>query len=220
MPFDKAYGPNEKSIFEEKQEQLQEKLVANSEDRLASVLEKLVEQTRQQGLSADQLETLLTRVGMTSAEAMRLSLKPENSEATHISDYFTTTDMAKYGSFDMKPKLAVKTWFCGIEEKDDRLTASEIEGYNKLPNFAEARNGQWKAERKRNGRHEELFISVPFVTISDRMELPSLLLILLELNGGPSTANIHTLLKQLEFYKGLAVSKGATAAELEAALNA
>lgn len=219
MGFDKAFGEEGKSTFQQKVEQVAKtEAKAETVDRLSDILEKLVASSTEKGISAEQLETLLTRAGMTSAEAMRLSLKPENPDPTHISAFFTKDDMLKYGSFENKPKLRIKTYFCGIEEKDDRLTPAEIEAYNALEGFQEARNGVWKAEVKRNGRHEELHVNLPIDTIDSRMGLPPLLLILMELAGGPSTADIHNLLKQIENLKGLAVKSGASVKDLEAAM--
>ena len=168
----------------------------------------------------EQLETLLERVGRSTAEGMRQSLKPENTEHRNESAFFTAADKAKYGSFDQKPKLTRKTFFVGIDERDERLTPAEIEGYNALTTYKEARNGKWKAEIKRNGQHEELWVTVPFETVDQRMDLPPLILILHELNGGTSTADIHSLVKQIEAFKKLAVSSGATAQQLEEAMNA
>ncbi len=190
------------------------------EDKLTKILEQLATQSASAGLSAAQLEAVLTRVGLSTAEGMRVSLKPENTEHRNESAFFTARDKAKYGSWQQKPTLTRKTFFVGVEEKDERLMPEEIEGFNAITGYREARNGKWKAQIKRNGQTEELWIDVPCETVDHRMDLPSLILILHELNGGQSTADVHSLLKQLEALKRDAISRGASAGELEALLLA
>ena len=190
------------------------------EDKLFALIDKLTTAGTQSGLNPTQLESILTKVGLSTAEGMRQSLKPENTEHRHESAFFTARDKAKYGSYLEKPKLTRKTFFVGTEEKDDRLTPDEIEGYNAITAYKEARGGKWKAEVKRNGQAEELWVTVPCETVDNRMDLPSLILILHELNGGRSTENIHSLVKQIEALKREAVGRGANAADLEALLMA
>lgn len=197
-----------------------ERAPESTEDRLLAVLEKFASAGSQAGFSPQQLEAILTRVGLSTAEGMRQSLKPENPEPTNISVFFTEKDLRKYGSFAEKPKLRRRTFFVGAEEKDERLTPAEIEAYNQIDGFREARGGRWRAEIRKNGQHEELFVTVPCDTVDQRMELPSLLLILHELNGGASTADLHSLIRQLEYLKGHAIKAGANAAELEKELMA
>ena len=211
--------PREKHLHVESDDAPHEDALS-TEDKLFALIEKLSEQSSKAGLTPSQLETILTKVGLSTAEGMRQSLKPENSDHSNISAFFTTADKARYGSFDAKPQLTRKTFFVGAEEKVDRLMPAEIEAYNAITSYKEARGGKGKAHVKRNGQAEELWVEVPFETVDQRMEIPSLLLILMELNGGPSTANIHNLVKQIEALKGLASRAGATAAELEATLQA
>ena len=115
-----------------------------TEDRLLQILEKLTETSQAHGLSNSQLETLLTKVGLSSADAMRLSLRPENQDHPHISAFFTEATRLKYGEYTNKPTLRRRTYFVGIEEKDDRLTAAEIEAYNRIERTCDCRNGKWK----------------------------------------------------------------------------
>ena len=187
---------------------------------LQELVDKLSNSVQSAGMTPAQLETILTKVGLSTAEGMRQSLRPENADCTHISAFFTTADLAKYGSFEQRPLLKRKTFFVGSEEQNERLTTSEIEAYNKIDEYRECRNGKWTATIKRNGQHEELWVSVPCETVDQRMDIPSLLLILHELNGGVSTNNVHSLIKQIEALRGLAVKQGATVAELEATLVA
>lgn len=186
---------------------------------LNELVDKLSERSASSGLSPEQLTEILTKVGITSAEAMRQSLKPENTDHPHISAFFTEKDREKYGGWENKPTLRVKTYFCGVEEDVERLTPLEIESYNRLTEDREARAGRWTATIKRRGhKGEELFVNVPCETVDQRMDLPPLTLILHELNGGQTTEDLHALLKQIDYLKAQLVAKGATPAELEAAL--
>jgi hypothetical protein len=190
------------------------------EDKLTKILEQLASQSVNAGLSASQLEAVLTKVGLSTAEGMRVSLKPENTEHRNESAFFTVRDKAKYGSWLNKPKLTRKTFFVGAEEKDERLMPEEIEGFNAITSACTARNGKWTAKIKKNGEEDELWVDVPCETVDNRMDLPSLILILHELNGGRSTADVHSLVKQIEALKRDAISRGASAGELEALLMA
>lgn len=216
MSFDKGREIREKLDAEERaDEAIQAKTQA--EELLMRLIEKLSEQSSQAGLSAEQLEAILTKVGLSTAEGMRQSLKPENADHEHISVFFTKQDRARYGSWEQKPKLTRKTFFAGIEEKEDRLTPAEIEAYNAITTNREARNGLWQAKIEKTGGNEQLFITVPLNTDA-RIDLPPLVLILHELNGGRSTQDVHGLLRQIDHLMNVAQQHGATVAELEASL--
>jgi len=192
----------------------------STDERLVEILERLAERAAASGLTSEQLQQVLHSAGVTSAEAMRQSLRPENADHPHISAFFTESDRLTYGTYENKPKLTRKTFFCGVEEKDERLTPSEIEGYNRISDNRSARHGRWAAEIRRNGRADELHVWVPCSTLEERMQLRPLLLIQHELNGGASTEDLGALLQELQRVRALAASKGATAAELERTLVA
>lgn len=177
------------------------------------------------GLSMPQesLKEILLEVGKSNAEVARRARWPENPDHEHISVYFTKEDKAKYGGEHNKPTLKRKTYFCGIEEKEERLTVGEILAFNAFETPMECRGGAWRAVIKKPsavGGKEELWIWVPKETVDQRMVLPSLHLILHELNGGPSTEDVMTLLIKIKKLEALLAAKGATASELEAALMA
>lgn len=186
---------------------------------LSELVDKLAEKSANAGISAEQLAEVLIKAQLTGAEAMRQSLKPENADHPHISAFFTEADRAKYGAWDQKPKLRAKTFFCGIEEDAERLTSLEIESYNRITEDREARGGRWTATVRRRGHKDEtLTVNVPCETVDQRMDLPPLTLILHELNGGQSTEDLYSLLKQIDKLKVMLVERGSTPAELEAAL--
>ena len=161
---------------------------------LETLVAKFADAASSKGLSNTQLESILERVGTNTAAAMRVSLKPENSDHPHISAFsYPEGDVAR-----PKPELRVKTFFCGLEEHAERLTPAEIEAYNAITTNREARGGDWKAQIRKAGQPgEELYVSLPCESVDQRMGLPPLELIMLELNGGPSTADLAGLMSKI-----------------------
>jgi len=183
-----------------------------TEQLLETLVEKLIDRGEQSGLSPSQLEAILEKVGLSTAQAMRSSLKPENPDHPHISAFsYPEGDLAR-----PKPELRVKTIFCGMEENADRLTPTEIQAYNAITERRRARNGQWTADLINKGQpNEELHIMIPCETVDQRMGLPPLELILGELNGGPSTADIGGMIATIaKLHAELAAAR--TAQSLEA----
>lgn len=88
-----------------------------------------------------------------------------------------------------KPKLARPTFFAGARCRDEDLTPAEIDAFNSITQTRLSREGTWKAEIRQNGSAQELWIDVPVKTLDDRMNLPSLAAILLELHGGEKAAD-------------------------------
>lgn len=188
----------------------------NTTQILETLVNKLIESGSKQGLSESQLETLLTRVGTNTAEAMRSSLKPENADHPEISAFsYPEGEKAR-----PKPALRVKTTFCGVEEKAERLTPTEIEAYNAITTDRKARGGSWWAKVTNKGQaNEELIVFVPCETVDQRMGLPGLELILSEINGGPSTADLGGMIatiRRLEQELAGARAAQGTAVALEA----
>ena len=193
--------------------------VDKTEALLESLVTKLLEKGQQSGFTEAQLEQLLTRVGSNTASAMRTSLKPENPDHPGISAFsYPEGERAR-----PKPDLRVKTFFCGMEEHKDRLTPSEILAYNAITEDQKRRTGDWTATIKDAGQaHESLHVALPCDTVDQRMGLPPLELILIEMNGGPSTADLGGMIatiRKLEQELAEARAQGFVAAE-QAALSA
>ena len=114
-----------------------------------------------------------------------------------------------------KPKDTLKheTYFCGSREREDALTPSEIELYNRFDRSREARSGRWKATLEPNGGKMRLLVTVPAKTIDNLAELPPLTQILSELLYGSEVANPSQSMERL-----LAAER--KIAELEARLAA
>lgn len=179
-------------------------------------------------ISLDQLEALLTRVmaakgdsggGLTNAqfaetlkqtmgtqaEAFGRQLRPENVVHPGISSFsYPQGDLAR-------PKPILKdlkgnpreTIFCGARQQEATLTPAEVDAFNAITENCEARGGSWFARIKPSGKgkSEVLWVHVSCADIDDRMELPSLTAILLELAAGPRAVNLDTLASQLQDLK-------------------
>lgn len=96
-----------------------------------------------------------------------------------------------------KPRLSRPTFFAGARQNDETLTPLEIDLFNKIDGTRVTRNGLWKAEVRQNGSAQELWIDVPVKTLDDRINLPSLVSVLLELNGGEKAADPTSLAQRV-----------------------
>jgi hypothetical protein len=185
---------------------------------MAELIRMLGEKLSAAAISPDILREIMVESQKAAAAATQKAMKPENAEHPHVSAF-------SYPEGDIlrpKPKLTRDTFFCGIREDEDRLTPSEILAYNAFVKDMESRGGSWRAEvikPKSIGGKGVLNIWVPKDSVDQRMMLPHQLTLLLhELNGGPSTQDISSLLAQIEHLKGALAKRGMTAAELEATL--
>jgi hypothetical protein len=156
---------------------------ALSIEDLVQALGKLQPQTG--GITKDDLADVLKD----NAEGMRRALKPENARHPDISA------LNPLGERDHpRPALTRKTYWVGIPLDEDELDGEEITLLNKFTHTKEAHNGLWKAEIRRNGSAEELWITFPSHSIDDRMDLPrSMKLMLAEIHGGKEAVDPMTL---------------------------
>lgn len=137
------------------------------------------------GLSKEDLQSVLNA----NTEAVRRAAKPENPTAPNVSAFNPTGGE--------RPALSRTTFFVGARMSEDLLTNQEIEAFNAIASSSESRNGQWTAKVIRNGQVQELHVMVPHQEVSQRMDLPSLLLILKELKDGKASADPATMLDRI-----------------------
>jgi hypothetical protein len=153
-------------------------------DALLAAMARLTPQ--QGGLSKDDLKEVME----SNSEGMRRALKPENARHPDISAFNPE------GERDHpRPELKRKTFWIGVPLLRDELTKEEIELFNQIDHPMEARNGQWKAEIKNGGT--ELHINFPNATIDERMDLPSMKVLMHELIGGERSVDTDTLLARV-----------------------
>lgn len=155
-------------------------------DALLKALERL--QPAQSGVSADQLSEILE----STAKSTRQALKPENARHPDISAFNPA------GERDHpRPALKRKTFWANVPLQVTELTTAEIELMNAIEHTLEARNGRWKAEIKKDGGEQELWISFPHDSIDDRMDLPSMEMMLRELVGGTRAVDASSLAQRV-----------------------
>lgn len=133
------------------------------------------------GLSASDLRQVLVD--------QRKALRPENDRHPEISAFSHPEGNLKRP----KPSLRRKTYFNGIQEQDDSLTPMEIDLYNRFGETRLARRGMWKADVRRNGSEDELWILTEPHTLDGRQGLPPLVSVLRELLDGEEAANPEKL---------------------------
>lgn len=147
-------------------------------NEIAAAILLAVEQIKPaQGLTAEQLADVLG----SNSEATRKALNPEIKNPPDIS-VFNPTGVPDHA----RPKLKRKTFWAGTELHWEELTPEEIDLFNQVEHNLEARNGAWRASLKRTASDgtQELHVTFPCVNTDDRMDLPSMTLMLRELLGG------------------------------------
>lgn len=188
-----------------------------SYNQFQQLIGALIEGMKGIAMSPESLKDILKQQGEITAELSRKARWPENPQHPGISAYsYPEGDLAHE-----KPKLSRETYFCGAREDEEHLTPGEILAYNAIISPKVCRGGAWRAEiiqSQAMGAKPTLHVIVPKDTVDQRMTLPSLHLILHELNGGPSTQDVMTLIQQIEQLKAALLSKGMTTAELEGQL--
>lgn len=174
--------------------------------QIAAVLAKLSEQQAAPvgGLTEEQLGRLLSAAGVAAAaqgaESMRKVLHPQNAQHPGKSVFsYPEGDVAQpkpvlrpHKDDPAKPGLV---FFCGAREDADQLTPAQIDLYNRFDRTRTARDGRWRAEVASNG--VDLAVWVPCKTIDDRMDLPALDLILIELLDGQAAVDPVSLAERV-----------------------
>lgn len=117
------------------------------------------------GISPEQFEALLGRIGNQSATAMKQALKPEIDSPAPNSVF--------HPAGATKAPLLRPTFFCGVKQNWDQLTVGEVDDFNAITKNCTAREGRWKAVFTQNGTEQELHIWVPSKSIDERMDLPN-----------------------------------------------
>lgn len=162
----------------------------NTANDIAAALMLAVEKMTPAGLTGEQLEKILEG----TAKSTRKALKPENDTAPDVSAFNPR------GERDHpRPRLRRKTYWAGAELHHDELTLDEIELFNQVEHTVEARHGSWRAELKRTGSDgtSELHVTFPCRNTDDRMDLPSMALMMRELLGGTKAVDPISLAEQV-----------------------
>jgi hypothetical protein len=163
--------------------------------QLADALLKAMERMQPApGISKDDLKEVME----SNSEGMRRALKPENARHPDVSVFNPE------GERDHpRPPLKRKTFWIGVPLQQDELDREEIELFNSIEHTMEARSGQWKAEIRNNNM--ELHINFPNASVDERMDLPSMKMLMRELIGGTKAVDPASLAQRVaELEKQLA----------------
>jgi len=157
-------------------------------DKLADALLQIANMVQSSGggISKDDLREVME----SNSEGMRRALKPENARHPDVSAFNPDGERD-----NPRPELRRKTFWIGVPLIKDELTKAEIELFNKIEHNMTARGGQWTAEIKNNG--QELHINFPNATIDERMDLPSMRVLMHELIGGDKAVSTDDLLARV-----------------------
>lgn len=164
------------------------------------------------GMTAEQFQDILASNAKEHAEAINRMILPENKIIPQISVFsYPEGDTAR-------PKPILKdrrgnpreTIFCGARQREELLTPAEIDAFNAITDNVTARDGKWLARIRREGQREYLWVHVPCVDVDQRMELPSLLAILMELKSGPKSVDLETLTNELKTLRDKLAAAGVT----------
>lgn len=171
---------------------------ADANTALADAFVKALERVQASGggISKDDLKEVME----SNSEGMRRALKPENARHPDVSAFNPK------GERDFpRPPLRRKTFWIGVPLQASELSAEEIELFNSIEHPMTARNGTWTAELKNAGT--ELHINFPNATIDERMDLPSMKVLMTELIGGARSVDPDSLLARVaELEKKLATA--------------
>ena len=185
-------------------EELLQALNALEPDQLQAIMQRAGLAPTTVGMSPDQLKTILQTVGQTNAQAMQKSLQRENDKFPNQSVFDPTGRFDAEGN-QLPPKVTFKytTFFIGVRMGDqggtsDLCTPEEIELFNRFTVDKEARSGRWQAKFTNRDGKRLLSITLPVRSVDDRMGLPDLSSILLELLEGPDAVNPATLVAKVK----------------------
>ncbi len=169
--------------------------------QIAAVLSRLADQP-DRGMSADQITALVTAAAAnaanTGAESMRRVLHPQNAQHPGKSVFSYPEGDIAHPKAVLRPRPDGQpgvVFFCGSREDPDQLTPAQIDLYNRFDRSRTSRDGKWKAEIASNGI--DLMVWVPAKSIDERMDLPSLDLILLELLDGTASVDPVSLAERV-----------------------
>jgi hypothetical protein len=195
------------------------KELAERNAKLMALLEAKHESESAGGLTADQLEGILTRSSAAAAKAaghateiLASKLKPENVDHLQRGPF----EHPEGGIKHPKPAL-VREIIWGKPLTIEELTYAEVLACNALSASLDrsqrrlARDGKWVAFVSDD--NQRLTIRVPVKTIDDRQDLPSFIGIVTELTNGEKPLDQGAILSELALLKAeMALLRGTATA--------
>ena len=156
------------------------------------------------GISAEQLQSILSTTTANASRASELiasKLKPENADHRHLGPFEHPEGGIKFP----KPALVRDTVFAGGRLKLDELTYPEALAVNALNASIKrsqrrvCRDGKWIA--KVSDDDATLVVSVPVKNIDDRNDLPPFIQIMQELTSGERAQDVGEIVQELALLK-------------------
>ena len=155
------------------------------------------------GMTPEQFQTILHTAGAVNAKAMQQMLRRENPFYPERSVFNPAGKFDDDGT-QLPPKVTFTrdSYFCGVMlgragATGELNTPEEIALFNRFTSDREARDGEWKAEITKVGNREVIKVTVPHRTTDERMGLPPMDHILMELLEGAEAIRPDHLLKQV-----------------------
>lgn len=159
---------------------------------IAQALQTLAETQSQTAITPESLAAMLKAQGEAVSEGMRRAAHPQNAQHPGISAFNPQGDVVS-----PKAPFAKDIFFCGIKQDVEMLTPIEVEMFHRFTQNMTARNGRWTATVTPNAVH----IAVPCATIDERMNIPSLALVLKELLDGQASVDPMALAQEVALLK-------------------
>lgn len=178
--------------------------------QIAAVLARLADQPS--AMTPEQLSAIVNAASANAAnqgaESLRSVLHPQNAQHPGKSAFSHPEGDVKHPKAVLRPNKegqpGAEVFFCGARQDPDQLTPAQIDLFNRFDRTRTSRNGRWKADVANDGLG--LSVWVPAKTIDDRMDLPSLDLILIELLDGAASVDPVSLAERVaELEKQLAL---------------
>jgi hypothetical protein len=154
------------------------------------------------GMTPENLQILMGTMTQVSADAQKKALMSQRREnplypeksVFHPDGKFTDDGIPR----EPKKRFSRPTFFQGVRLGGELETEEEIELCNRFTESKYAREGAWKAEIEGQGTKQRLIITIPSLTVDERMSLPPFTMILRELLDGAAAVNTESLHKQLD----------------------
>lgn len=161
--------------------------------QIADVLRLMMEK-QGGGLTTEMVEAIATAsakaAANSGAESMRRIMHPQNAQHPGLSVFSFPEGDQVHPKPVLRPRpdgQPGEVLFCNSRLDTDSLTPTTIDLFNRFTRTLTARNGRWRADLAPDGIG--LHVTVPCKTIDDRMDLPSLDMILLELLDGQAAVD-------------------------------
>lgn len=153
------------------------------------------------GMTPEHLQVLMGTMTKVSADAQKEALRSQRTENPLYPEKSVFNPRGRYDDngnpMSAKVTFRIPVIYNGVRLGGELETEEEIDLCNQITESKYAREGTWKAELEGKGINQRLKITVPSLTVDDRMALPPFTMILRELISGKAAVNTESLHKQI-----------------------